>query len=65
MKQTHRIEVQKTGGRTWGVFGVTTGPQGTTQELLEGGFSTREAADKARGEWELDCLPRAAERMWS
>ncbi len=39
-----RFEVKRT-GRTWGVFK-------RRGELVEGGFFTRAAADRAREEWE-------------
>lgn len=52
------IEVKKT-GRTWGVFGRTTGKP---DELLEGGFFGRGAAETARKAWERECLEHEVEQ---
>jgi hypothetical protein len=51
------IEVQKQ-GRGWGVFGIA----GDTQELIEGGFFSRAAAESCRDRWERECLQDEVEK---
>jgi len=49
-------------GRTWSVFGVV---RGSSDDLIEGGFFTLDAANEARDRWIAECTQdevEAAER---
>ncbi len=51
------IDIKQT-GRTFGVFGIV---PGKPDELLEGGFFCRAAAEKACAIWERECLQNEVE----
>ncbi len=52
-----KIEVQKQGNR-WGVYGISADGK---QELIEGGFFERSAANECREELVRDCLQNEVE----